>query len=303
MTVTKSANFSTTDVAFAGFRVVREHWGLFAIWCALALTGSLFFPAFLVALSGQDIVRLQTLAATGNKDTTLALQAVSRLLPSYLVIFVVALLLNGVVYAAVNRVVLHPEDRRSAYLRLGMDELRQLMLQVLTVVTFVCFYVGFLLIALIAGLVASTLGKDVSALVNALMVAGVLLGFTWAAIRLSLSSPLTFATGRVDLFGSWRLTRHRFWPIFGSYLLATVLALVVLVLAYVVVFAAVGLVGGGSALASMMNPDMSSLVAYFTKARVVEIVLGAFVSAMVWPLILSPPIAIYAAIEGKAKAE
>lgn len=48
---------------------------------------------------------------------------------------------------------------------------------------------------------------------------GVFVFLIWLAVRLSLASPLTFDTRRVRVFGSFALTRGRFWSLLGAYLL------------------------------------------------------------------------------------
>jgi len=143
--------------------------------------------------------------------------------------------------------------------------------------------------AVIVALVA----KAAAALVAVLATLGAICAAIFVLVRLSLASAQTFATGKVNLFGSWALTRGRFWPIFGTYVLAFAFACVVLVLGFVVSFAAAALVGGGDAITKMMRPDLTSLTALFSPAMLVRTAVNAVIAAMVLPVLLTPPAAIY----------
>jgi len=195
--------------------------------------------------------------------------------------------------AAMIRAVLRPKDDRLGYLRLSADELRQLGLGVLTVVVFVAVYMAALVAAgLAAGLIAAVTGGSSTALVFA-MVAVVLVLMTTMAVRLSLAPALTFDTGHINLFGSWPMTRGRFWPLLGTYALALGLVLVVYLLSFLVIFAISAILNGGDLANAMARPDTSSFRAYFTPWRLAETGLTAIVSALVWPVLFTPPTSVY----------
>ena len=115
--------------------------------------------------------------------------------------------------------------------------------------------------------------------------------YVYVMVRFSLASAMTFDTGKVSLLKSWRLTKGRFWPMFGAYLIAGILALVVGLLGLIVMYVA-ALLGGVDGLSFIFRPDMSSLAAYFTPARLVYLALSGVVYALVWPVLLTPPAAI-----------
>jgi hypothetical protein len=125
-------------------------------------------------------------------------------------------------------------------------------------------------------------------------------GWSYVMTRLSLASPLTFDTKRVNLFGSWRITRGQFWPMFGTYVLTCFMAIVVGLLGMIVLLACAAIAAGGvNGFASMFRPDMSSLKAYLTPARIVYLVLAGALYALIWPVLLAPRAAIYKALTAK----
>ena len=92
--------------------------------------------------------------------------------------------------------------------------------------------------------------------------------FIFLAVRLSLASPMTFETKRIDLRGAWRLTQGRFWPLLGTYFIAFALSIVVVVLTFAIAVAAVAVAGGGmGALGAAFQSDMSTMASVLTPAR------------------------------------
>lgn len=296
------ASFSPSEAAFTGFRVVREHPKAVIFWAVLQFCLSLASVSLLVGLAGPTLASFQAGTLTPTTDPTVAMAMMQKAAPAYAGLLLLSLLIYPVVYAAMNRAVLRPGEDRFGYLRLGADELRQLGLLLLYVAVAIGAYIAvvlvMLVIALIGGLLIGLLGKGaapvVGGLIAVLMFIGLLCGAAYAAVRLSLASALTFATGRVNLFGSWALTRGQFWPMFGVLMLSAAISVVVAVLGMVVIGVAMVLVSGGvGGFAGMMHPDMSSLAAYLTPRQLIYFALVSILYALMTPLMLTPPAAIY----------
>jgi hypothetical protein len=287
-------SFSVSDAATTGFRIVREHPKAVAIWAALQLMLSLGSSVVMVTF-GAPLTTLGTFGANASRDPAVAMAEFQQLAPLFAFFLIFALVFYPILYAAMNRAVLRPEEEGFGYLRVGADELRQFGLMILLIAVGIAAYIAVIVAMLIAvvplGLMtAASRGAGaagptfaVGILTLLLILAAVALWvFVW--VRLSLASALTFATRKVNLFGSWTLTRGLFWPMFAAYLVALILVIVVMVLTGVISVALAAVTGGAASLTSAAN--LSSLSAFVTPTRLVGLVVSSLAYALVWPVML-----------------
>lgn len=306
--------FSAADAAFTGFRVLRREPVTGAIWAAAMLGMGLVFGALAVLLAGSAMGELMQRAGDPQSDPAAAAALMGRLAPFYFVVFILSFLFYAVAISAVTRAVLRPDEPRGfGRLRLGGDELRMLGVLLLFAVVSFAAYVVLVILAVIVGVVggvavglsAASAGGGAAAggvvLMTILIGLAVFAGMAFLTVRLSLACPLTFDTGQVDLFGSWRLTKGRFWPLFGAYALCFLLALV-LTLAAFMIMAVLGLVlGGGLAAAGVMfRPDTSSLGAYFAPLMLLWFVISSALNTVVLAMLFAAPAGAYAQLRTAA---
>jgi hypothetical protein len=296
------SRFSASQMAMTGFRVVRENPAAVVVWALLQGVGVFATLGTVVGLVGGPFAELQALSRDPNAtpDPQRVMAILAQLAPVMLLAVLLAVVAGAVVTTAMNRVVLRPQDKAFAFLRLGGDELRQMLLNLMVMFTVAGGYIA-LLIAIVV--LAITIGL----LYRAAPVVGFLLGgaggiggigaVVYVAVRLSLASARTFVTGRVDLFGSWDVTRGHFWPILGTYVLAAFLMLVVVSMGNAVIFCIAAVTTGlGPTADVMIHPDYASVARYFTPSAYVYLGLNAVVSAVSLPITATPAAAIYAAL-------
>lgn len=293
-------DFSAADAALAGFGFARRHPKTIAVWAAIILLFHFAFTAAMVVIAGPALTALQALNASGSRDPAVVFPLMQRLLPLYALIVPAMLLLFSVLLATVNRAVLREGDDRYAFLRLGGDELRQFILIVyFAAVIFAAEIVGVL--AMVVVMILLALAGPALGFLRLIPVLALICALIFLEVRLSLAFALTFDSGRVTLFGSWTLTRGRFWKLLGTYLLVFVLGLVVYLLILMIAVALAAAVGGGlDGVGALFKTDMSSLPAYFTPVRLVAGVVSALASALVWPLFLMPAPDIYRQLKASA---
>jgi hypothetical protein len=293
------AEFSVSDAAFTGFRIVWERPWAVAIWSVLQIAVQLSLNLFVAWSAGPAFTKLSQTSLAPNQDPTAVVDLFRQLAPTYAVLIMSVLVLNSVLYAAMNRAVLQPTESRFGYLRLAADELRQLGLFVLYAMLGFAIYLGLLVVGTVIVVVVSlAAGGDAGTTVGlalAILLPIILVVFVFVGVRFSLASPLTFVTQRVDLFGSWELTKGRFWPLFWTYATAFGLSFVVYLLVFAIAAIASTLVGGGS-IGAAMSTDMSSVKAVLTPARLAYLVVISIGQALIWPVTISPPAAIYRAV-------
>lgn len=294
------ASFSPSEVALTGFGVVRKNPQAVLIWALLLAIFQLGLTYPMVSLYGPQIMELQAFKPTGSSaDSAHIMQVFMKLAPFYALAFVLTPLYLGVIGALMNRVVLRPKDSAFGFLRFGADEFRQVGLTLFALAVAIGGYIAFAIVAIVIVLIGALLSKAVGEFGGGLfMFLGIAAEIIFSIIvllRLSLASALTFDKQKVDLFGSWALTKGRAWSILGAHFLALIIYLAVLALCGVAIFGVMAAIGGGD-LMQMFRPDMSSAPAYFTPARFAQILLGAPLSAMALPIIYTVSPAIYQAL-------
>ncbi len=282
---------SATDAAFSGFRAGREHPRAALVW--MVVFGLTSLAMFLVVLTKlwPVLMDMVALGPGAQPSEAQAIEFSRRIWAAAAPIIVPSILLNALQSAAVNRMMLRPQDSAFGYIRLSMDEVRQLaVVLLLTLVS-----VGLNLLGNIVPGLLGTIGGAISpALGGALAFAGFVLVTCFmvvVTVRLSLARAQTFATGRITVFGSWRLTSGRFWPMFGAYFLAFVLAAIVWVAVLAIAMLAAVLLGDGFGAAQA--PDPSSLASFLTPGMIIFLAFAVIASPFLSMILLCPAPEIY----------
>jgi hypothetical protein len=298
--------FSASDAAFSGFRAGREHFRTLLAWIPILGAISLAMVVAMVVFGGPALMAMQHVTPQTQSDPRATLELLKPLGSLYAVLIPLSLLYYGILYSAVNRLMLRPSDRRMAYFGFGADEFRQVVLMVLTgLFYFAVYLVGVIVIAVVTTIVSTVGGNTVGIAVAILAALALLVVFVVLGVRLSLASAQTFVTGRINIFGSWALTKGHFWPMLGAYLLAAILALIAYAAVYALLMLGTVIIGGGfGAMSAIFSPDMSSLQAYFTPAVVIYQVLAMIPAPFLLLIFFCPAPSIYRSIVGdKRQAE
>ncbi len=248
---------SAGDVALAGLEVLRREPAAALAWAGASLAMSLVIALVGAPLLGPEAAQLRALPQPADPARVVPL--LTRMAPRLLLLGAVLLVFYAVMNAAMYRAMLRPQEAGWRRLRLGGDELRQ-------VLVFVAVGALLLLIdlavVLVAGMAAALLGGAASGaapLVRLVFMLVALAAIWLAAVRLSLAGPATFEAGRPRVLESWRLTRGATWPLLGAYLLAFVF-LAMLAVALWLVSAGISILGGGAAWAQGAGLVLSAVV-------------------------------------------
>jgi hypothetical protein len=261
------AKFSAVDSAFSGFGLIKQRPGAVLSWAVAALVFQVLVFALLFAVGGTAFAHLQALQAErwaapfsarpDPNNTVAIIQTMWSLWPALLLSWLISLGYYAAISAAVVRVFLSDTPLPLGGLRLGADEFKLIVTFVTVILIGVGIYIAAIVIGLVASFLLGVLLKAIHApalvtvlvsVVGAIAFVGLeLVASLYVPVRLSLSLVATVAEHRIGLGRSWRLTRGRFWPLFGAYLLTVMVSLVVflVLLALLFVIAGVAPTGGG----------------------------------------------------------
>jgi len=264
--------FSPVQAALEGVRMTRRKPLVVLAWAACYFA-MLVVLGLVVAFAFGGTVRADLALLSRTNDVRELIDIVARRKGTLLPLIAFAVALQSVISVAIMRAVVHPQERRMAYLRVGAEEGRQFVVALVgwVVALIVTALPSAVLVLIGAGLIslgAVETNRWVEVL-GAIAVAGLSI---WFGIRLSLLSITTFAEGKLSLRRTWALTDHHFWHLLGMYALAFVITFLVSVAQTVVAGLILSLSGGATNIVMLALTGLANLLLapfFFTVQMVV----------------------------------
>ena len=212
-----------------GFRLLREKPAAVLVW------GLIYMLAIVGMTFAMRPLMLSQMQAMGG-DPQAALANFGAMMGRIALFGLVFLVVYAVLFTASQRAILQPEREGFFYLRLGMDELRQLALSIIFVVG---FYIALVVVMVLLGILLGLLGAATGSFgfIAVLMVvefAAMFVLSIWFCTRFALAFPLTLLRGKIIIGESWRITRGRFWPLFAAFLVVFLILLLIFAIVSVV---------------------------------------------------------------------
>ncbi len=298
--------FSATDAAFEGFRLVRRNplalvaWTL--LYAVLTLT-ALFSLSNMIGPLEAWTVQAEALDGIDNPSLDQVMEMMAGLgaiMVQVAWLLPISLVVGAMLAAAVARGVLKPSGDPFGYLRLGMDELRVLVVTfVLGLVMSLGAFVAVLAFAMLIR-AASAGGGGLAAIAGVVGFLALVCFFVWLSVRLSLAVPITVAEKRFAFFDSFALTKGRFWPLLGMAVLAIVMVLLVQLLSSIVSMP-IALASGMESWSFGADQDSEAVIAALDVSNpwvIAHAVVEAIVSALTVGILYAPFTAAYRAIKG-----
>lgn len=265
------AHLDISQSALSGFGVIRRNWVAPAIW-GLVQTVLAVLPMLLILPTLMDLFALfsGSVARGVEPDQAELMRLSAQMNIVQPLTWITQLLAQGLVTGAIIRAVLHPEDRRWFYMRLGMGELMLVAVSLVFTIIFVVAIVVAAIVAAIFGFAigAANEGAGVAAAVLVGMIAfGVII---WGSLRFSLGFAMSHEKKQFLLFESWRMTQGHAGGLLGMGLLAVVIGwLISMVVILVLMGVGFYLVLGNGGFEALQALDGSrDFSAFFTPGRV-----------------------------------
>lgn len=287
-------SFSASHAALEGFRLIGRRPLAMVLWAVTMLVFVVALVALFLAVSWPALaeISLRKHELLGPSD---ALRLLRPLGAGVAAILPLALILNGVLLAALYRAVLQPERSGFGSLRLGADELRQVVVcifQLLLQIVFAAAFLAPLAVVWTAVVNKGELG-GAGVLLPAVALPLLIVLAVWVAVRLSLAGPMTHAEGAIRFLDSWRLTRGRFWSLLGTYLLANVLGLVLYFVGSMVADAVLAAAGGLNAFHAETLSELAAITPRIGVALAAYLLLQLLLSTLQFAVIYAPQAAAY----------
>jgi hypothetical protein len=246
------ASLDIGEALGAGFRLVSRRpldclvWGvtyfLFA-FLPVALVFTLIMPH---AFEG-----FAAASAAGRAPTVQDMRSLMGIQAVQPVIWIGSIAGRALVYSAVFRAVMTPEDRgffglkfSSAELWVGLVLLVQMICMFLVIMGLGFVSIIFWVPTFMAGAHRAFAGWEVPVGLVSVLAAGVV--FIWLFVRFSMAAPMSFMERQFRLFESWGVTRGHGWGLFAIYLVTSIIvACIALVVEGVIVGVGVAIFFGG----------------------------------------------------------
>jgi hypothetical protein len=307
------ATFSAVDVSAEGFRLIKSRPGTFVIWILYWLilaVGPMLAIFAAAAPKFLDLVQ-EMKSAHDMHDSQVVGDMINfelGLLPLIGPWSLWLLLVSVVFQAAIYRAVLEPAKRGFAYLRIGGDELRLIVVGLVLAILLGCLFT----LAVFAGVALFAAGDGVPhpwrGWIEAIGVIALVLVCLVVPFRFLLAMPQTFAEKKIRIFESWGLTRGRFWKIVGIVLMLFVYLILIGIVTGVirqVMFVGLGMSTGAfdhmsdfEHIGDDLRGGLSRMLAAFGPALIAVVIVQSIASTLLRVVATAPFARAYAEITG-----
>lgn len=304
------AHLDVSQSAFSGFGVIRRNWVAPAIW-GLVQTVLAVLPMLLILPTLIELFSLfsGSVAKGFEPDQAELMRLSAQMNIVQPLTWITQLLAQGLVTGAIIRAVLHPEDRRWFYMRLGMGEL---MLVAVSLVFTIILVVAVVVVAIVVAIFGFAIGaaNEGAGIAAAVLVGMVAFGvLVWGGLRFSLGFAMSHEKKQFLLFESWRMTEGHAGGLFGVALLSIIIGWLIsmVVILVLVVLGFFLVLGNGGLEALQALDDTKDFSAFFTPGRVqgliafgaIYLIVASAINGYIGTIITAPLAESYRQLRGE----
>ena len=300
------ARFSIQTAIGEAFGLMRRRPLATFVWGLLMVAPSVGSLALVLPILGEMITAIGSEGADPDQvqnammGDMMQMQGVSALLN------LVQLVVTVIVYTAVMRAVVRPRETSFFSLRLGMDELRVVVVGVALVVGFYLLVAILILLGVGIGFASWGLGEPYNWLIIVSLGVGLFVAIWLGAARVSLLAPASVLYRTFAFEEGWKLGRGRTGALFGMMLLIVLIMLVaqamVVGIGSAVFMAAAGGMDWSRILAAIEENPIAALTALFN-ANWPWVTLAGLAVSVLYGVILTLSIAPFASACRQLSAE
>jgi hypothetical protein len=294
--------FSAADAAFEGFKVVRRHpmaivfWALFYI--AVTALGFVAVGPLMVSVLGR-VEAMQAVTSAGGEPNMADIESLMGAYGLLLgLVGPMALVMGAVLNAGIARSVLRPAQKAFGYLRLGIDELRVLVVTLVLMILIYAVWMVGATVTVALGVLAYTSGVALLWIAVVLLGLGAVALVVWLMVRFSLTVPIIVAEHRWAFFDSFALTKGRSLPLLGMAVIAGVMGILVALLGGIVAMPIQMMAGGAVNFATLEGRSLPQILQAAWPAITAWIVINSIQSALQLAVLYAPFSAAYRDIKG-----
>lgn len=285
----------------AGVDLLFREPGAVLVWGLITTVVTVVPSALILLLIGGGMVNIMAAQGAGEPpDPTALIMAQPLQLLQYLGL----LLVVAVIYPAIMRATLFPEERRRAFIRFGSTEL---FFGLFVVVLYIAMIIAFLLAALVivvvmfaAAAAAPQSGAGAIAAISIFLALGLIpvtMAFSYVFSRLWMAAPIIVATGQFKLLDGWTLTRGYGWRLTGMAILLGIISYLLQIF-LTVIAAAISAAIFGINFGAIFSGDMDALL-NAAPSLIGAVLLGSAISVfIVTPVFIAPWARVYSILNG-----
>ncbi|HEY1447289.1 MAG TPA: hypothetical protein VGF33_02015 [Caulobacteraceae bacterium] len=287
------ATIAVGDAVGEGFNLIRHRFGAVLVWGAIRIAYAVGAFALMAPLYLSQFGAILA-RAKGSVPTPPDVQSMMAMRSANLLQGLIGGVMLVVLYCAVFRSVLKPDEGRFAYLRVGMSEVFMFLLAFGAVVTLVIAAAVLIVpVAVLIGILAAVHAGAAATLVAILGGLAIIVLFVWVFLRFSLVGPMTVDDGKFHLADAWSLSRGRALDLF---VIGLVLFVILLLIELVVgaFFIAIGFAflsqaaGGLNGIQGFFTRPPAEIFSTLSPALIVFAVVGIPLTGCLMAIVAAP---------------